>query len=177
MSLQHLTTKAAAVRLLVCDVDGVLTDGRLYFTEDGQEFKTFNTLDGLGFKLLQQTGVKIAIITGRKSKVVSQRMTALGVEIVYQGREDKLVVLKDILEQLDLTPEQVAYLGDDLPDLPAIRHVGLGLAVANASPMVKQYAAGVTQQNGGLGAAREVCEFIMASQGTLDAQLAPYLCC
>ncbi|WP_027707878.1 KdsC family phosphatase [Zooshikella ganghwensis] len=177
MNLQHLATKAAAVRLLVCDVDGVLTDGRLYFTEDGQEFKTFHTLDGLGFKLLQQTGVKIAIITGRKSKVVSQRMAALGVDIVYQGREDKLVVLKEILEQLELTPAQVAYLGDDLPDLPAIRYVGLGLAVANANPTVKHYAAGVTQQSGGLGAAREVCEFIMASQGTLDAQLAPYLCC
>ena len=157
------------------DVDGVLTDGRLYFLEDGSEFKTFNTLDGQGIKMLINSGVRTAIISGRKTPVVERRAQNLGIQHLYQGREDKLDVLDELLAELGLTYEQVAYLGDDLPDLPVIRRVGLGMAVASANEFVREHAHGVTQARGGEGAAREFCELIMRGQGTLDAAQSAYL--
>ncbi len=172
---QDLLQRGKAVKLAVFDVDGVLTDGRLYFLPDGGEFKTFNTLDGHGIKMLKASGVITAIITGRSSPVVERRAHNLGIDHLFQGREDKLVVLDGLLQELNLHYEQVAYLGDDLPDLPAIRRVGLGMAVANAAPFVRQHADGVTVARGGEGAAREFCELIMQAQGTLDAALAHYL--
>ncbi len=170
-----LHEKARNVKLAVFDVDGVLSDGRLYFTSDGEEIKAFNILDGLGIKLLQNSGVETAIITGRSSPLVEKRARDLGIAHLVQGREDKLTVLTGILEALGLSFEQVAYLGDDLPDLAAIRRAGLGMAVANAHDFVKQHADGVTQLKGGRGAAREFCELIMAAQGTLEAAQAAYL--
>ena len=172
---QDLQQRAKAIKLAIFDVDGVLTDGRLYFLTDGSEFKTFNTLDGQGIKMLINSGVRTAIISGRSTPVVEKRANNLGIQHLYQGREDKLVVLDELLGELDLDYAQVAYLGDDLPDLPVIRRVGLGMAVANAAGFVRQHAHGVTQARGGEGAAREFCELIMRAQGSLDAALDAYL--
>lgn len=171
----NLLERAKPVKLAVFDVDGILTDGRLYFLEDGSEMKAFNTLDGQGFKMLIASGVIIAIITGRKSPMVERRAKALGVAHLVQGREDKRVVLEQLMAELGLSYEQVAYLGDDLPDLPAIRRVGLGMTVPNAAPFVRQHAHGITQARGGEGAAREFCELILQAQGNLDAAYADYL--
>ena len=171
----ELLQRARAVKLAIFDVDGVLTDGRLYFLPDGSEFKTFNTLDGHGIKMLIASGVQTAIISGRKTPVVERRAQNLGIQHLFQGREDKLVVLDGLLAELGLSYEQVAYLGDDLPDLPVIRRVGLGMAVASADGFLRQHAHGVTQARGGEGAAREFCELILRAQGNLDAAQAAYL--
>ena len=171
----ELLQRARAIKLAIFDVDGVLTDGRLYFLPDGSEFKTFNTLDGDGIKMLIASGVQTAIISGRKTPVVERRAQNLGIQHLFQGREDKLVVLDGLLAELGLSYEQVAYLGDDLPDLPVIRRVGLGMAVASADGFVRQHAHGVTQARGGEGAAREFCELILRAQGNLDAAQAAYL--
>ncbi|WP_163835212.1 KdsC family phosphatase [Spartinivicinus ruber] len=171
----QLQVKAQPVKLLGLDVDGVMTDGRLYFSADGQESKTFNILDGHGIKMLQSTGVKVAIITGRETPVVANRAKNLGIEILLQGREDKRVALNEIRQQLQLEWHEIAYLGDDLPDLPAIQQVGLGLSVPNGYWLVKQLADGVTETPGGQGAVREVCDFIMNAQSTLQQALDPYL--
>ncbi len=170
-----LLQRGKAIKLAVFDVDGVLTDGKLYFLVDGSEFKTFNTLDGQGIKMLINSGVRTAIISGRKTPVVERRAQNLGIQHLYQGREDKMVVLDELLGELGLSYEQVAYLGDDLPDLPVIRRVGLGMAVANANDFVRQHAHGVTQARGGEGAAREFCELILQAQGNLEAAQAAYL--
>jgi len=170
-----LQQRAQAIKLAIFDVDGVLTDGRLYFLSDGGEFKSFNTLDGQGIKMLIASGVHTAIISGRSTPVVKRRAQNLGIQHLYQGREDKLVVLDELLAELNLNYSEVAFLGDDLPDLPVIRRVGLGMAVASADGFVRQHAHGVTQARGGEGAAREFCELIMRAQGSLDAAQAAYL--
>lgn len=175
LTYNDLTHRAQAIKLAIFDVDGVLTDGKLYFLVDGSEFKTFNTLDGHGIKMLIASGVATAIISGRKTPVVERRAQNLGIAHLYQGREDKLVVLDELLAELGLRYDQVAYLGDDLPDLPVIRRVGLGMAVASADSFVRTHAHGVTQARGGEGAAREFCELIMRAQGTLEAAQAAYL--
>ncbi len=171
----ELQQRAQNIKLAIFDVDGVLTDGRLYFLTDGSEFKTFNTLDGHGIKMLMKTGVGTAIITGRTTPVVERRARDLGIQHLYQGREDKLAVLDELLSELGLHYEQVAYLGDDLPDLPVIRRVGLGMAVASGDPFVREHAHGVTRARGGEGAAREFCELIMRAQGSLEAAQSAYL--
>ena len=170
-----LVERARAVRLLVLDVDGVLTDGKLYFLANGGEAKAFSTLDGQGIKMLQNSGVAVAIITGRTSDIVARRAENLGITHLIQGREDKRVALDEILARLQLSYGQVAYLAEDLPDLAPIRCVALGIAVANANSFVREHAKGVTSLRGGEGAARELCEFIMAAQGTLAAAQNAYL--
>ena len=170
-----LLQRGKNIKLVIFDVDGVLTDGRLYFLEDGSEFKTFSTLDGQGIKMLIATGVQTAIISGRKTKIVERRVRNLGIHHLYQGSEDKLVVLDELLGQLNLSYEQVAYLGDDLPDLQVIRRVGLGMAVANAVSFVREHAHGVTTARGGEGAAREFCELIMRAQDRFEVAHAAYL--
>jgi 3-deoxy-D-manno-octulosonate 8-phosphate phosphatase (KDO 8-P phosphatase) len=175
VDMNELMQRGKNIKLAVFDVDGVLTDGRLYFLEDGSEFKTFNTLDGQGIKMLINSGVVTAIISGRKTPVVERRAKNLGIAHLYQGREDKMMVLDELLQQLNLSYEQVAYLGDDLPDLPVIRRVGLGMAVANAATFVRQHAHGTTLAKGGEGAAREFCELILNAQGNLEAAHAAYL--
>lgn len=170
-----LLDRAKNIRLAIFDVDGVLTDGRLYFMPDGTEFKSFNTLDGHGIKMLIASGVETAIISGRKSPLVELRAANLGITHLIQGREDKLVALDELRERVPVTLEQIAFLGDDLPDLPVMRRVGLGMAVATADSFVRQHAHGVTDKAGGAGAAREFCEFIMRAQGTLDSAQAEYL--
>jgi 3-deoxy-D-manno-octulosonate 8-phosphate phosphatase (KDO 8-P phosphatase) len=162
--------RAAKIKLLICDVDGVLTDGRIYLTDFGEEkeLKVLHIHDGLGLKLLLNAGIEVAIISGRKSNLLPQRLEKiLGIKYLYLGYEDKLPVLKELLTKLSLSPEQVAHIGDDLPDLPLIHSVGLGIAVANAMPVVKQSAHWMTQANGGCGAVREVCELILNAQGYL----------
>ena len=170
-----LLERARNIRLAIFDVDGVLTDGRLYFMPDGTEFKSFNTLDGHGIKMLIASGVQTAIITGRNSPLVERRAKNLGIQHLIQGREDKLTALAELRQIVPVDMEQIAFLGDDLPDLPVIRRVGLGMAVATADAFVRQHAHGVTHLAGGAGAAREFCELIMRAQGTLDAALAAYL--
>ena len=167
--------KAIEIKLLVLDIDGVMTDGRLYFSAQGEALKVFTIPDGLGIKLLRNSGVEVAIISGRSSEALSKRAADLGIKHLYQGREDKIQALTELLTVLDLSFNQVAHLGDDLPDLPVIRKVGLGIAVANAYALVKQHADWCTTAKGGEGAVREACDFIMSAQGTLDDALQPYL--
>lgn len=173
--MKDILEKAAKIKLLVFDVDGVLTDGSLIIDDDGKEYKSFYSKDGLGIKILQQTGVHIAIITARSSKVVIHRMQNLGIKHIYQGQLDKLPAFKKILKKLKLSAEQAAFVGDDIIDLPAMLHAGLAVTVADAHPLVKQHAHWQTPQCGGRGAAREVCELIMQAQGTLEAQYQKYL--
>ena len=166
--------KARNIKLLVLDVDGVLTDGRLWYGNSGEELKAFNIQDGLGIKLLQRAGVAVAIITGRTSQLVARRGAELGVKHIVQGREDKLVALRALAGELNLALEEVAYAGDDLPDLSAIAAAGLGIAVANAMPYVAQHAAYKTARSGGDGAVREICDIILQAQGKLETVLEHY---
>lgn len=166
---------ARDLQLLVLDVDGVLTDGRLYYSESGHETKAFHIHDGLGIKLLQRSGVEVAIITGRSSQLLERRARELGIERVIQGREDKLTALEELLEPLQIEWQHIAYMGDDLPDLAAVRRVGLGMTVANANPLLRQHADWISQLPGGAGAVREAAEFILGAQGKLEALQAAYL--
>jgi 3-deoxy-D-manno-octulosonate 8-phosphate phosphatase (KDO 8-P phosphatase) len=173
--MQDIHSKAAAIRLIVFDVDGVLTDGGLFIGDDGQEYKAFNSKDGHGMVMLQQSGVEIAIITGRTSEVVRIRMASLGIERVYQGKREKLPAYEEIKKITGFDDEQIAYVGDDVVDLPVMTRVGFAVAVQDAHPLAKQHAHWVTPSGGGRGAAREVCELIMDAQGTLQSALRPYL--
>lgn len=166
---------ARPIRLITFDVDGVMTDGGLYFSDSGGEFKRFNSLDGQGLKMLRASGVELAIITGRNSHCVELRAKNLGITHLYQGVECKLDAMRALLGKLGLAPEAAAFMGDDVVDLPAMRHVGLALSVPDAPQMVRDRAHYVTRRQGGHGAVREVCELLMSAQGTLDSQLAHYL--
>lgn len=157
-------TLAANISLLLLDVDGVLTDGKLYYSSSGEEMKAFSTLDGHGLKMLMRSEITVGIITGRNSPAVENRCNELGITILYQGQQDKLEALKEILEQRNLQPEQVAYAGDDLPDLPIICEVGLGFAVSTAHPAVRDQAAAIAEWPAGQGAVREICDFILTAQ-------------
>jgi len=173
--LQKALNVAKQIKLLVLDVDGVMTDGRLYITGNGEEIKVFNCHDGHGIKMLRNSGVEVAIISGRQSSALEQRAQELGIKHLYQGREDKINALNELLDIIDVSYQQIAHLGDDLPDLPIIRRVGLGMAVANAYPLVKEHSVWYTKTNGGEGAVREACDFIMAAQNTLVPALDKYL--
>jgi len=174
-TLSAIAEKAKNIKLLILDVDGVLTDGRLFFDNDGNEYKSFHARDGHGIKLLQQTGVQVAIISGRKSSTVALRMKNLGVDHVYQGHENKIAAFNEIIEKIGIAPEQAAHVGDDLLDLPIMIRVGLAIAVNDANFAVKERADWCTVLPGGLGAVREVCDFIMQAQGNYDSVLAAYL--
>ncbi|KAF3982235.1 MAG: 3-deoxy-manno-octulosonate-8-phosphatase KdsC [Methylococcales symbiont of Hymedesmia sp. n. MRB-2018] len=173
--MQDIIEKAKKLKLLILDVDGVLTDGRLFFDNQGTEYKCFHARDGHGIKLLRQSGVEVAAISGRKSNSVAIRMKKLGVEYVYQGHEDKVAAFNEVLQTLSIKAGQVAHIGDDLIDLPVMKRVGLSIAVNDANFAVKEYADWCTETPGGLGAVREVCDFIMQSQGTFDDVLQSYL--
>jgi 3-deoxy-D-manno-octulosonate 8-phosphate phosphatase (KDO 8-P phosphatase) len=173
--MQDVLDKASQIRLVIFDVDGVLTDGSIYFGDDGQEYKAFNTKDGHGMKMLQSTGVEIGIITGRSSRVVEIRMDGLGIEHVYQGQRQKIPAYEELKTKLGLNDDQVAYVGDDVVDLPVMRRVGLAVAVQDAHHLVRQHAHWQTENRGGRGAAREVCELLMEAQGTLEPSLGKYL--
>ncbi len=173
--MKDVLAKAANIRLVIFDVDGVLTDGRLILGDDGQEYKAFHSRDGHGIKMLKAGGVEIGIITGRTSKVVEHRMANLGITHVYQGKLDKVPAFEELLAKLGVAPEQTAYVGDDVVDLPVMRKVGLAIAVQDAHPFVKQHAHWQTPSRGGLGAARDVCELLLEAQGKLSAMLEKYL--
>lgn len=157
--------RAARIRLLALDVDGVLTDGLIYYSDSGDELKAFNIKDGLGIKLLQNAGVKVAIITGRQSRIVARRAQELGIEDVVQGREDKRAALLELCQRHGLELQDCAYMGDDLPDLGAIVAAGLGMTVADGSRAVREAADWLSHCNGGCGAVREACEFILTARG------------
>lgn len=173
--MQEIIDKAKKIKLVILDVDGVLTDGRLFFDDQGKEYKCFHARDGLGIKLLRQTGVEVAVISGRKSNSVRLRMKSLEIEHVYQGHENKIEAFNKILQTLSIEPEQAAHVGDDLLDLPLMKRVGLSIAVYDANDAVKRYADWYTKTPGGLGAVREVCDFMMQAQGTYEEVLKSYL--
>ncbi len=173
--MKDILEKAKKIRLVVFDVDGVLTDGSLFLGDDGQEYKAFNSLDGHGMKMLQRSGVQIGIITGRTSKVVSTRMDSLDIRHVYQGQLEKLPAYETLKKDLGLEDDQIAYVGDDVVDLPIMRQVGLAIAVQDAHRLVRQHAHWQTPSDGGRGAARDVCELVMEAQGTLEPALQGYL--
>jgi len=160
--------------MLVFDVDGVLTDGSLFFGDDGQEYKAFNSRDGHGIKMLRAAGVEAGIITGRSSQVVLHRMRNLGITRIHQGADDKLAAFEAMLVAEGLTAGQIAYMGDDIVDLPVLRRCGLAVTVPNAPAEVLARCHYITRAGAGQGAAREVCELIMRAQGTWAAQLALY---
>ncbi len=173
--MQDVLQRARAVRLLVLDVDGVLTDGRLDFGAEGELSKSFHTLDGHGIKMLMESGVKVAILSGRRSPAVDRRAADLGVTEVVQGAQDKRAELEAMLARLGLTAAQCAFMGDDLPDLPAMARCTLAATVPGSPDAVKARSHYVTQRGGGAGAVRELCEVIMRAQGTLEAAVARYL--
>lgn len=175
MVKKMIMEKAANIKLAVFDVDGVLTDGKLILGESGNEYKSFHVRDGHGLVMLLEAGCKIAVITARSSKIVAERMESLGIKYVFQGEKDKGARLLKLIEELGLEREQVAYVGDDVIDLPAMIRVGLPIAVGDAHIEVKNIAAWTTENNGGLGAAREVCELIMRAQNKYDDRIKKYL--
>lgn len=166
---------AARIKLLVFDVDGVLTDGRLVIGDDGQEYKAFNSRDGHGIKMLQRHGVTVGIITGRTSEVVKHRVKDLQIKHVYQGCKEKLPLYRKLIAKLKLSPEQTAYVGDDVVDLPIMLRVGLAIAVQNAHPLAKHHAHWITPSIGGYGAAREVCEMLLHAQSAYHGEMRKYL--
>jgi len=169
MALEPPLPNAQRIRLLTCDVDGVLTDGRIYLDDDGREQKAFNALDGVGLKLLMQAGITVAWITGSRAPVVLHRARSLGVERVIQGAEDKLTPWEALLRELDLPPSACAHIGDDLPDVSLLARCGLAVSVPHAPAAVKAHAHFVTQREGGMGAVRELCEMILAARSSMTS--------
>lgn len=173
--MNDLIEKAKKIKCLICDVDGVLSDGLLYLDNHGNELKTFHVQDGMGLKLLMAVGIEVAVITTARNQVVDHRMQQLGVTHYYKGQVDKRDAYQQLKKRLHLTDEQFAYIGDDLPDLPIIQQVGLGVAVANAVSQIKEFADWQTEQRGGHGGVREVCDLILNAQNKAELALTGYL--
>ena len=163
-----LSEKLKGIQLLLLDVDGVLTNGAIIYNDDGSETKIFNVRDGLGLKLAMEAGIKVGIVTGRKSTALDHRCRDLGIRLLFEGIQDKAKILEKIAEQTGVAPEHTAYIGDDLPDLPLMRRVGLSIAVADAHMIVLKKADWTTAAAGGCGAVREVCEALLKAQGIWD---------
>jgi 3-deoxy-D-manno-octulosonate 8-phosphate phosphatase (KDO 8-P phosphatase) len=174
MSAPDLLARARRIRMLTCDVDGVLTDGKIYVGEDGREWKAFSSLDGLGLKMLARSGVIVGWITGSRSNAVSERATNLGIEHVILGAEDKLAAWERLRREFALAPDECAHIGDDLPDVAVIARCGLGATVPHAPEPVRRQAHYVTRVNGGDGAVRELAELILGAQGKLAARVEEY---
>lgn len=168
-------TRAARVRLMIFDVDGILTDGSLHYGPEGEVIKTFNVLDGHGIKLLQQSGVATAIISARKSDIVVRRASDLGISHVFQGVHDKRAAFEQLLQATRISAQACGFIGDDVIDLPILSRVGFAASVPNGHPEVQARVHYVTRTVGGRGAARELCDFILRAQGNYEAALAPYL--
>ncbi len=173
--MDTITKLAQKIKLVIFDIDGVLTNGTLFFDNQGEEYKAFHSKDGHGMRMLIECGLQAAVITGRQSQVVEHRMKDLGVDIVFQGYRDKRPAFAELLQQTGLDAQQIAYMGDDVIDLPVMTQVGMAIAVADAHAFVIQHADYVTQTPGGQGAAREAIEFILQAQGLLQAKLESYL--
>jgi len=167
--------KAQRLKLMAFDVDGVLSEGSLFYTDDGIELKAFNCLDGLGLHLLRQAGIKVAIITGRKTRCVEVRMQSLGIDLLFQGIKDKRATMQELLDKLGLQADEAGFMGDDIIDLKVMAACGFAAAPADAQDLAKRHADLISSRDGGRGAVREICEFILAAQGKLDEVLAPYL--
>lgn len=162
-----VVARAKNIKLLICDIDGVFSDGRIYLGNQGEELKAFHTKDGFGVKSLIQSGVEVAVITGRKSKIVEDRMTSLTVKHIYQGQENKLDAYEKLKQTLSLGDHEVAYIGDDSPDLPVMNQVGFAVATNDAHPLVVRSAHYTTLNKGGFGAVRELTDLLMISQEKL----------
>ena len=169
-----LQQRAARIRLVALDVDGTLTDGQLWFGSDGSEIKAFSVLDGMGMKLLRDNGIEVALITARQSRVVQLRARELGLQQVHQGSHDKLATLRAVCAELGIVPSEAAFMGDDLPDIPALHAAGLAAVPANVHPWVAPLAHWQSKASGGHGAVRELCDLILTAQGRVDAILASY---
>ena len=167
--------KARLIELLIVDIDGVLTDGGLQFDNNGEEYKTFNSLDGHGIRMLLECGLEVAVITGRESAIVKHRMGDLGVKRLFQGYRDKRPAFAQLLKDTGFDAQKVAYIGDDLPDLAVMTQVGFAIAVQNAHSFVKQHCDWVTSATGGKGAVREATDFILQAKSLLDAKQESYL--
>lgn len=163
--MSHIGQNLSGIRLVAFDVDGVFTDGRFYLSDDGIESKAFNTQDGFGIRQLIQSGITVAVISGRKSGAVERRMTELGVPHIVQGCKDKVAALDGIIDTLSITALECAYVGDDIPDLPLLEYVGVSIAVANAVKPVHDKCDHITAASGGFGAVREICDLVLFSQG------------
>lgn len=175
ISKDEIISKASKTKLLLLDVDGVLSDGKIYFSSTGTEIKAFNTLDGHGIKMLRRSSVEVGIITGRSSALVERRARDLGIHLLKQGREDKFDALKELQETFPCELEHIAYVGDDYPDLTVMTRIGLSISVANAHPEVAKRSHWQTSKKGGDGAVREVCDMIMLAQGSFNSALEVYL--
>jgi len=171
----ELLSRASKIRLVLFDVDGVLTDGRLFFSDNGDEGKSFHSRDGLGINLLQQSGVAVGIITARQSSLVAHRARDLNIQHLYQGRKEKFPAYQEICESLDLSPAEIAFVGDDVVDLPIMLDVGFAVTVPEGHKLVKQHAHWTTPNQGGAGAARDVCELVMYSQGSYSKMMQQFL--
>jgi len=174
-SFDDTRARASRLKLMAFDVDGVLSEGSLFYTDEGIEMKAFSSLDGLGMHMLQDAGITVAIITGRKARCVELRMQNLGIEILYQGITDKLKTLHELLGKLGISADEAGYMGDDIVDIRIMDACGFSASPADCEERVKPYARMLSSKIGGRGAVREVCEFILESQGKLDDALAPYL--
>ena len=166
--MQGLNEKARAIRCLICDVDGVLTDGRIYLSPQGDQFSVFHAHDGLGLKMLLRAGIEVGIITARESPLAKSRLEELGIRHVYHGQEDKRIAYEKIRTDLQLEHAQMAFIGDDLVDLACIRLAGLGITVPNAVPLLFEHADWQTTKHGGNGAVREVAELLLSAQDKLQ---------
>lgn len=172
---EQASARAADVRMMIFDVDGIMTDGGLHYGPDGEMLKRFNVLDGHGIKLLQRAGIATAVISARSSPVVARRATDLGIEHVFQGAHDKRLAFTQLLAASNHTPDQCGYMGDDVIDLPVLLQVKFAASVPNAHSEVRQRVHYVSAAAGGAGAVREVCDFILRAQGTYEAAIASYL--
>jgi 3-deoxy-D-manno-octulosonate 8-phosphate phosphatase (KDO 8-P phosphatase) len=171
---QDLLRKARDIKLLICDVDGVLSNGQVIIGNQGEELKTFNIKDGFGLKSLMKHHIDVAIITGRRSEIVEKRCRELSIKHCYQGQVDKIAAYEELCDKLSLEPSQVCHVGDDLPDLPLMRRSGLGVTVADGHWFVRQHADWTTQSQGGFGAVREITDLILDSKGLLEKHLQEY---
>lgn len=164
----NIFTKAQKIKLLICDVDGVFSDGRIYMGNQGEEFKAFHTRDGYGIKCILAAGIEVAVITARTSNIVEKRMKALGIKHIYQGSSDKLAAFYSLLDKINLTPDESAYIGDDLIDWPVMEKVEFSVCVHDGHPLLAKRADWITQTKGGFGAVREICDLLLEARNELD---------
>ncbi len=170
-----IQTKLKKIKLLLLDVDGILTDGSIIYTDTGEEIKKFNAKDGLGIKFLMHAGIRIGIITGRKSNALTSRCRDLGINIIFDGITNKINALESILEHTGISPDETAFAGDDLPDLAVMKRVGLSITVPDASPDVMEKADMITSFKGGHGAVRQICEAILKAKDLWEDIMAEFL--
>lgn len=171
---KNLDKLAQQIKLIVFDIDGVHTDGKLYFTATGETMKAFNSLDGLGINMLLRSGIEAALITGRTSTIVETRAAELGIKYLYQGKTQKVEAFNDCLQKLNIGADKAAYMGDDVTDLPVMQRVALSIAPANAVDVVKENADWVTQHRGGNGAVREACDLLLKAQHKWQQAISAY---